>query len=61
MENSLNFANALRKANGPFDLHIYEHGPHGLGLHVSKTDTTTPFHPWTRDVLFWLQQNGLAK
>ena len=61
MENSLNFANALRKANGPFDLHIYEHGPHGLGLHVSKTDATTPFHPWTHDVLFWLQQNGLVK
>ncbi len=61
VENSLNFAAALRSAGVPCDLHIYEKGPHGLGLHVSKTDKTTPFHPWTRDVLYWLRQRGVAK
>lgn len=61
VENSLNFAAALRVANVPFDLHVYQKGPHGLGLHVGKTDPKSPLHPWTRDVLFWLQQNGWAK
>jgi acetyl esterase/lipase len=32
VENSLRFADALRKMNVPFELHIYERGPHGFGL-----------------------------
>jgi acetyl esterase/lipase len=32
VENSLRFAEALRKAGVGFELHIYEHGPHGFGL-----------------------------
>jgi len=53
VENSLLFAVALRKAGVPFDLHIYEHGRHGLGL-----DDKPPFnhtHPWAADCLFWLK------
>jgi len=32
VENSLHFAQALRKAGVPFDLHVYQKGVHGLGL-----------------------------
>ncbi len=56
VENSLQFAAALRKARVPFDLHIYEHGPHGLGL-ADKPPFLHP-HPWTADCLFWLKAHG---
>jgi acetyl esterase/lipase len=32
VENSLRFADSLRKAGVLFDLHIYQHGRHGFGL-----------------------------
>ncbi len=32
VENSLLFAEALRKNHVPFDLHIYQKGGHGMGL-----------------------------
>ncbi|MFS0727136.1 alpha/beta hydrolase [Paenibacillus sp. 1P07SE] len=32
VENSLFFAAALSRAGVPFDLHVYDHGGHGLGL-----------------------------
>jgi acetyl esterase/lipase len=32
VENSTLFAGALRKAKVPFEMHIYEQGPHGFGL-----------------------------
>jgi acetyl esterase/lipase len=59
MENSLNFAQALRKNQVPFDLHIYQKGRHGLGL-ADKPPFANP-HPWAADCLFWLQQQGFVK
>ncbi|MCX6145042.1 MAG: alpha/beta hydrolase [Ignavibacteriales bacterium] len=53
VENSLNFAKALQKNGVPFDLHIYEHGRHGLG--VGDTAPFTNAHPWTRDLIVWLK------
>ncbi len=53
VENSLDFACALRKAGVPFDLHIYEKGGHGMGLANG--------HPWTRDCLYWLTARGFLK
>lgn len=60
VENALLFAEALRQAKVPFDLHIYEHGGHGLGL-GSRTYDPTNWHPWTRDCIFWLKQRGFAQ
>ncbi len=37
VENSLIFASALKKANIPFELHIYPDGPHGLSLGTRET------------------------
>jgi acetyl esterase/lipase len=53
VENSLMFASALRSAGVSFDLHIYEKGPHGIGLANG--------HPWTKDCLFWLKQHAFVK
>jgi len=59
MENSLMFAEALRKNHVPFDLHIYQKGAHGMGL-KDKPPFTHP-HPWAADCLFWLKQQGWVK
>jgi acetyl esterase/lipase len=56
-EDSMMFAEALRKNRVPFDLHIYQKGGHGMGL----GDRTPPFahpHPWVGDCLFWLKAQG---
>jgi acetyl esterase/lipase len=59
MENTLLFAEALRKNHVPFDLHIYEKGGHGMGL-GDKKEPSTPHHPWAADCLFWLKQQQFA-
>ena len=58
VENSLDFAAALRKAGVPFDLHVYQKGSHGIGLGGRAGQT---LHPWTADCLFWLKAQGFAK
>jgi acetyl esterase/lipase len=58
VENSLDFAAALRRNKVPFDLHIYQRGPHGIGL-----QDHAPFehvHPWGKDCLFWLKVQGFV-
>ncbi len=59
MENTLLFAEALRKNHVPFDLHVYEKGRHGIGL-KDKPPFTHP-HPWANDCLFWLKEQGFVK
>jgi acetyl esterase/lipase len=63
VENSLQFAAALRRAGVPFDLHIYQKGAHGSGLGFVPYDkyVTEKLHPWTRDCEFWLKQQGFMK
>lgn len=60
VENSLLFADALRKQGVAFDLHVYERGPHGLGL-GSREWNPEKRHPWTRDCAFWLKERGFAR
>ena len=45
-ENSILYAQALRKYRIPFELHIYEKGNHGGGL--------GPDHPWVAEALRWI-------
>lgn len=63
VENSLQFAAALRKAGVPFDLHVYQKGGHGGGLQGRGGSTYDPakLHPWTADCIFWLRQQGFVK
>ncbi|HTJ79298.1 MAG TPA: alpha/beta hydrolase [Rariglobus sp.] len=49
VENSLLFAEALRKNHVPFSLHLYEKGGHGQGL-------GRPLLPWGDECLYWLHE-----
>jgi acetyl esterase/lipase len=57
VENSLQFAEALRKAGVPFDLHIYQKGGHGMGLGTHDWDPANR-HPWAGDLVYWLKAQG---
>ena len=59
MENSMMFAEALRKNHVPFDLHVYQKGGHGMGL-KDKPPFAHP-HPWAADCLFWLKVQNFVK
>ena len=59
VENSLDFAAALRKAGVPFDLHVYQKGRHGIGL--ADKPPFANAHPWAKDCLFWLKEQGFVK
>jgi acetyl esterase/lipase len=60
VENSLQFAEALRKAGVPFDLHIYQKGAHGLGL-GTRDYNPAKWLPWTHECAYWLKLQGFAK
>jgi acetyl esterase/lipase len=59
MENTMLFAEALRKNQVPFALHIYQKGGHGMGL-KDKPPFANP-HPWANDCLFWLKEENFVK
>jgi acetyl esterase/lipase len=52
VENSLAFGKALHAAGVRFDLHVFEHGRHGLGLGTPKE----PAPPWADLCLYWLRK-----
>ena len=54
-ENSALFYLALRKAGVPAELHIYERGPHGVGL--AQTDEA--LSSWPARLADWLRGRGL--
>jgi acetyl esterase/lipase len=59
VENSLDFAAALRRNRVPFDLHVYQKGAHGIGLQDKP-----PFarvHPWANDCVVWLKVQGFIQ
>lgn len=59
MENTLMFAEALRKNQVPFALHVYDKGPHGMGL-KDKPPFSNPL-PWANECLLWLKERGFVK
>jgi acetyl esterase/lipase len=54
-ENSIVFYQALRKAKVPCELHIYEKGPHGVGL--AKSDPA--LSSWPDRLEAWLRVRGI--
>lgn len=55
VENSVMFYSALRKAGVPAELHIYQNGPHGVGL--AQTDGA--LSSWPARLEEWLRLRGL--
>jgi dipeptidyl aminopeptidase/acylaminoacyl peptidase len=55
-ENSVLFYLALRKAGVPAELHIYERGPHGVGLAQKDPVLST----WPARLADWLKLRGLG-
>lgn len=56
VENSLMYSEALRKAKIPFELHLYEQGPHGFGL----APTNPILASWTDRCADWLRVHGFV-
>jgi acetyl esterase/lipase len=56
-ENSIRFYLALRKAGVPAELHIFQNGPHGVGL--APTDAT--LSAWSGLLANWLRERGLLR
>ena len=63
VDNSLLFAESLKKAEVPFELHIFPNGNHGLGLGTKETDTKDGKHfepevyVWTELFKTWVEKN----
>jgi acetyl esterase/lipase len=61
-ENSMLFALALRKAGVPVELHLFERGPHGLGLGRGtaqfKVAPDPAFQVWPKLCETWLKNQG---
>ena len=57
VENSLLFAEALRKNKVPYEMHIYEHGRHGVGLAPYDNALNT----WPKLLENWLRARGFIK
>jgi len=55
VENSVAFYMALRKAGVPAELHIYQHGPHGVGLAQKDPILSS----WPQRLADWLRLRGL--
>jgi acetyl esterase/lipase len=62
VENTLNFVAALRRAGVPFELHLYERGPHGFGLGTAREGK--PADPvlstWPAHCADWLRLHNFA-
>jgi len=53
-ENSVRFYQALLKNKVPAELHLYEHGGHGFGLHNTSTN-----EDWFKSCIDWMKANKL--
>lgn len=42
----------------PHERHVYESGPHGLGLGVRPYDPAETLHPWTNECRRWLKAHS---
>lgn len=56
VENSLHATAAWRRAGVPVELHVYPHGPHGIGL---AADHGEPVNQWPAAWLHWLARHGV--
>ena len=57
VENSVLFYSALHRAGVAAELHVYQDGPHGIGLNPGYG----PISDWPARCAEWLQQRGLLR
>jgi acetyl esterase/lipase len=57
VENSLLFVEGLRKAKIPYELHVFEKGPHGVGL----AQNNPALNVWPKLLENWLRVRGFIK
>jgi acetyl esterase/lipase len=55
VENSLRFYLALRKAKVPVEMHLFESGPHGVGMALNDPSLSQ----WPELLMTWLRTRGL--
>ena len=55
VENSVRFFLALRKAKVPAEMHLFENGPHGVGMALSDPALSA----WPSLLMNWLRARGL--
>jgi acetyl esterase/lipase len=60
VENSMNFAAALRQNGVSFAFHVYTKGGHGMGLGSGQWDPDSR-HPWTNECALWLKEQGFGR
>lgn len=53
-ENSISYALSLRKAGVPVEMHLFENGPHGVGLGMDDVSLSE----WPRLLSNWLRRHG---
>lgn len=56
-ENSVQYYLALRRASVPAELHVFEKGPHGVGL----ANDDVALSEWSRLLANWLRGRGIVK
>ena len=57
VETALFYSLAMKKANVPFELHVYPKGGHGYGMRPSKNLVTT----WPQRAQEWMKSRGLLE
>jgi len=55
VENSVRFYLALRKAKVPVEMHLFENGPHGVGMALNDPSLSA----WPTLLMNWLRAHGL--
>jgi len=55
VENSVRFYLALRKAKVPVEMHVFENGPHGVGMALNDPALSV----WPNLLMNWLRARGL--
>ncbi len=62
VENSLRFIRSMQNAGVVYDFHVYQKGPHGIGLSQGRNGIPADdVHYWGKDLLYWFRQNGWLK
>jgi acetyl esterase/lipase len=55
VENSVRFFLALRKAKVPAEMHVFENGPHGVGMALADPELSA----WPSLLMNWMRARGL--